>query len=170
MPAAGQLLGEHLHEKYGSSVADIAQTRSMITARGAAVGFKFDLKDNGRIYNTFNAHRLLYWARAFDRQTELKLAMFKLYFGEGGNPENPDDLVRTVEKIGLSKDEASEVLKSGQFATEVREEKARYQAMGITSVPTFIINDKYMISGGQPVETFVDMLNKIVAEEALLNK
>ena len=170
MPAAGQLLGEHLHETYGSSVADIAQTRSMITARGAAVGFKFDLKDNGRIYNTFNAHRLLYWARAFDRQTELKLALFKLYFGEGGNPGDPDDLVRTVEKIGLPKGGAREVLESGQFATEVRDEEARYQAMGITSVPTFIIDDKYMISGGQPVETFVDMLNKIVAEEALLNK
>ncbi len=169
IPAEGQHLGEHLHEKYGSSKDEINQTRNMITDRGAALGFRFNFKDDGRIYNTFNAHRLLYWARKFDKQTELKLALFGLYFSEGGNPGNPDDLLKTVETIGLSKDEAREVLESDQFVTEVRAEEAKYQSMGITSVPTFIINDKYMISGGQPVETFVDMLNKIVAEETLSN-
>lgn len=165
MPVAGQHLGEHLHEKYGSSAADIEQTSNMITARGAALGFQFDFKENGRIYNTFNAHRLLYWARSFDKQTELKLALFKLYFSEGGNPGNPEELIRTVEKIGLSKDDARKILETDKFVTQVREEEDRYRAMGITSVPTFIINDKYMISGGQPVATFVDTLNKIVAEE-----
>lgn len=57
----GQHLGEHLHEKYGSTKAEIDQTRNMITARGAALGFRFDFKDEGCIYNTFNAHCLLYW-------------------------------------------------------------------------------------------------------------
>ena len=170
MPIAGQHLGEHLHEKYGSSAADIEQTSNMITARGAAVGFQFNFKDNSRIYNTFNAHRLLHWARSFDKQTELKLALFNLYFSEGGNPGNQDELIKTVEKIGLLKDDARKILESDQFVTEVREEEAKYQAMGITSVPTFIINDKYMINGGQPVDTFVNTLNKIVAEETLLNK
>lgn len=170
MPVEGQHLGEHLHEKYGSTAADIEQTRNMISARGAAVGFRFNFKDNGRIYNTFNAHRLLYWARTFDKQTELKLALFQLYFSEGGNPGNPEELIEVVAKVGLRTDDARKILESDQFATEVREEEAKYQAMGITSVPTFIINDKYMISGGQPVDTFVDTLNKIVAEETLLNK
>jgi len=170
MPVAGQHLGEHLHEKYGSSAADIEQTSNMITVRGAAVGFQFDFIENGRIYNTFNAHRLLYWARSFDKQTELKLALFKLYFSEAGNPGNPEELIKTVEKIGLSKDDARIILETDKFVRQVREEEARYQAMGITSVPTFIINDKYMINGGQPVETFVDTLTKIVAEETLLNK
>jgi predicted DsbA family dithiol-disulfide isomerase len=170
MPVAGQLLGEHLHEKYGSSAADIAQTRNMIAARGAAVGFQFNFTDNARIYNTFNAHRLLYWARTFDKQTELKLALFKLYFTAGGNPGNPEELIKAVGNIGLSKEDAKKILESDQFVTEVREEEARYLAMGITSVPTFIINDKYMINGGQSVDTFVETLNKIVAEETLLHK
>jgi len=170
MTVAGQHLGEHLHEKYGSTAADIEQTRNMIAARGAAVGFQFNFKDNGRIYNTFNAHRLLYWARTFDKQTELELALFKLYFSDGGNPGNPEELIKAVEKIGLPKDDARKILESDQFVTEVREEEAKYQAMGVTSVPTFIINDKYMITGGQPVEVFVDTLNKIAAEDAQLNK
>jgi predicted DsbA family dithiol-disulfide isomerase len=161
MPYAGQDLGDHLQEKYGSSKAETDQTRNMITARGAALGFVFNFKDDGRIYNTFDAHRLLYWARKFDRQTELKLALFGLYFSEGGNPGNTGQLVKTAAKVGLSADEAEKIIESDQFATEVRAEEAKYQAMGINMVPTFIINDKYVITGGMPVEEFCAKLEQI---------
>lgn len=167
MPAEGQHMGEHLHEKYGSSRDDIEQARSMITARGAALGFQFNFKDEGRIYNTFNAHRLLYWARQHAKQTELKLALFKLYFTEGGNPGNTEELLKTVAKTGLPADEARKILDSDRFAQEVREEEAKYLAMGIHSVPTFIINDHYRLVGGQPVDEFVATLEKIAAEENL---
>ncbi|HUX91630.1 MAG TPA: DsbA family oxidoreductase [Gallionellaceae bacterium] len=170
MPAEGQPMGEHLHEKYGSSKADIAQARNMITARGAALGFQFNFSDEGRIYNTFNAHRLLYWARQYGKQTELKLALFKLYFTDGGNPGNAEALVRAAAKAGLPADEARKILDSDRFAHEVREEEAKYLAMGIHSVPTFIINDKYRFIGGQPVDEFVATLEKIVAEETASDK
>jgi predicted DsbA family dithiol-disulfide isomerase len=94
MPAEGQHMGEHLQQKYGSTQADIDQARNMITARGAALGFQFNFRNDGRIYNTFNAHRLLYWSRQFDKQTELQLALFRLYFTEGGNPGNTEALKR----------------------------------------------------------------------------
>lgn len=170
MPVAGQQLGEHLHEKYGSTPADMAQARNMITARGAALGFHFNFKDDGRIYNTFNAHRLLYWSRQFDKQTELKLALFKLYFSEGGNPGNADELIQTVARVGLPVDEAGKILASDRFAQEVREAEAKYKAMGIAAVPTFIINDKYRFTGGQPVDEFVATLEKIVADEDCADK
>jgi predicted DsbA family dithiol-disulfide isomerase len=166
MPLEGQHLGEHLHQKYGSSKADSDQAREMITARGAALDFQFSFREEGRIYNTFNAHRLLFWARQFDRQTELKLAFFKLYFTEGGNPGAAEELIKAVAKIGMSSEEARKVLESDQFANEVREEEKKYLDMGISSVPTFIIDDKYLITGGQPVDAFVDTLQKIIAEEA----
>jgi len=165
MPVKGQLLTEHLHEKYGSTKADSDQARDMITARGAALGFQFNFKDEGRIYNTFNAHRLLYWARQFNKQTELKLALFELYFGKGGNPGNAVELINVVKKIGLSADDARKILESDKFVNEVREEETKYQEMGISSVPTFIINGKYMITGGQPIDAFVSTLERIVAEE-----
>lgn len=170
MPPEGQQLGEHLHEKYGSTPTDVVQARNMITARGAALGFEFDFKDDGRIYNTFNAHRLLYWSRQFDKQTELKLALFKLYFSEGGNPGNDEQLIKTVAHTGLAVDEAKKILASDLYAKEVREEEAKYIAMGIHSVPTFIINDKYKFTGGQPVDEFVATLAKIVTEEDLSEK
>jgi len=165
MPVEGQKLAEHLHEKYGSTRADIEQARNMIAARGAALGFQFNFKQDGRIYNTFNAHRLLYWSRQFDKQTELKLALFKLYFTEAGNPGNSAQLIQAVAKVGLPTDEAQKILATDQFVQEVREEEARYQAMGINAVPTFIINDKYKFIGGQPVDEFVATLGKIIAEE-----
>lgn len=170
MPADGQQLGEHLHEKYGSGKADVEQARNMITARGAALGFQFNFKDEGRIYNTFNAHRLLFWARQFDKQTELKLALFKLYFSEGGNPGNDEQLIKTAALVGLASDETKKILSSDQYAKEVRDEEAKYLDMGIHSVPTFIINDKYKFTGGQPVDEFVATLVKIVAEEKLSEK
>jgi predicted DsbA family dithiol-disulfide isomerase len=166
MCAEGQLLGEHLHEKYGSTEEEIAQAKNMLTARGATIGFTFNYHKDGRIYNTFNAHRLLYWARQFAKQTELKLALFELYFTQGGNPSNTDDLLKAVTKAALPLEEARNLLESDRYAKEVREEEQKYVQMGIQSVPTFIINDKYKITGGQPVEEFVSTLQKIIAEES----
>ena len=170
MPAEGQSLEAHLHEKYGSSKADLSATKSMIIERGKSLGFKFDFKEDGRIYNTFNAHRLLLWSREFGLQTELKLALFALYFSEGGNPGNTDELIKSVIKVGLPEDEARKILASDRYTKAVREEEAKYQAMGISSVPSFIINDKYKITGGQPVEVFVSTLEKIVRDESLLHE
>lgn len=167
MGAEGQHLGEHLHEKYGSTEAEVAQAKEMLKARGAAIGFTFNYQKDGRIYNTFNAHRLLYWARKFAKQTELKLALFELYFTEGGNPSNTDDLLKAVAKAGLPVEEARNILATDLYAKEVREEEQKYLQMGIQSVPTFIINDKYKITGGQPVAEFVATLQKIAADESV---
>lgn len=164
MHEKGQLMTEHLHEKYGSSPADIRQTEAMITERGKGLGFQFNFRDESRIYNTFNAHRLLYWARQYNKQTDLKLALFNLYFSEGGNPSDVEQLLETVKKAGLPVEEARKVLNFEQFAKEVREEEAKILAMDINSVPTFMINDKYKITGGQPPETFIEILEKIAAE------
>jgi predicted DsbA family dithiol-disulfide isomerase len=167
MPPEGQSLVEHLHEKYGSTPADLAETTKMITDRGKALGFTFNFSEHGRIYNTFNAHRLLLWSRDLNKQTGLKLALFNLYFTQGGNPNNVDDLLGAVAKAGLPVADARTILDSERFKKEVREEEAKYLAMGVSSVPTFIINDKYKITGGQPVDTFVDTLKKIIKEETL---
>ena len=162
MSAEGQQLEAHLNEKYGSSHAEMEQTKNMITERGEALGFEFNFKEDGRIYNTFNAHRLLFWARQFNKQTELKLALFGLYFTEGGNPDKLEDMLGVVTKVGLSADEARKIIESDQYAKEIREEEAKYQAMGVNMVPTFIINNKYVITGGMPVENFVEKLEQIV--------
>jgi predicted DsbA family dithiol-disulfide isomerase len=165
MEKEGELLSEHLYKKYGASKEDLSKTTQQITERGAALGFKFNFGEKSRIYNTFDAHRLLYWAKDQGKQTELKFAFFELYFTAGGNPANTEQLMGVVEKVGLNKAEASEVLDTDRYIKEVREEQAKYLALEIRSVPTFIINNQYKITGGQPVDMFIETLKKIVAEQ-----
>ena len=161
MPPEGQDISEHLHQKYGATAELSAHNRAGMIARGKEVGFEFSFRDRGRIYNTFDAHRLLYWAQKFNKQTELKLALFDLYFTNGGNPSNKTDLLAAVKQVGLKSDTADKILASNKYAEEVRQEQADARNLGIHSVPTFIINDKYMISGGQPESVFRGFLESI---------
>lgn len=164
MPPEGQEIVEHITEKYGISVEQSEQNREMIKQRGLDVGYAFGNRGGGRIYNTFDAHRLLHWAEGQGKQTELKLALFDMYFKESGDPSDHEQLLAVVERVGLDKDAASSVLESDQFTLEVREAQHLYQANGISSVPAVIVNNKHLISGGQPAAVFEQALAQIAKE------
>ncbi len=162
MAPEGQDIGEHLAQKYGASAEQRAETSEMIRARGADLGFTFGQRD--RIYNTFDAHRLLHWAEEQGLQRELKMALFDAYFTEGYNPGSHDVLVRVAGQVGLDAAEASRILASDTYAAEVREREQFFQRHGINSVPAIIINQRHLISGGQPPEVFEQALRQILAE------
>lgn len=168
MSADGQEITEHITEKYGITPAQAHANRENIRARGADVGFTFSRADDAgggrsRIYNTFDAHRLLHWAELEDlgKQKALKEALFKAYFTDGQSPGEPAVLLRVVAEVGLDAIRAGEILATNEFATEVREREQFYLAQGIHSVPAVIINDKHLISGGQPAEVFERALRQI---------
>lgn len=165
MPPGGQDITEHLTQKYGSTPQQQAQSREAIRQRGADVGFEFRKEGRGRIYNTFDAHRLLHWAAlsAPGRQHALKKALFEAYFGQGRSPADPEVLVEAAERAGLPAAEAREVLESGRYAAEVRERERFYTAHGIHAVPAVIINDRHLIEGGQPPEVFEQALRRIAS-------
>lgn len=165
MPPEGQEIVEHITQKYGISIEQSEQNRAAIKQRGLDVGYEFGNRGGGRIYNTFDAHRLLHWAESQGKQTALKLALFDLYFQQSGNPSDHDQLLNVAEKVGLDREAASSVLASEEFANEVRNEQQHYRQMGISSVPAFIINNKYLISGGQPPEMFVKALTDIAQKQ-----
>ena len=163
MGKAGQEIVEHLSMKYGTTPQQIAQSQEMIRARGAEVGFIFDLPTRTHIYNTFDAHRLLHWAEAEGKQRELKHALFAAYFTEGRDPSDRETLSQIAAQVGLDPAQAREILESGRYADEVRERERFYGERGIQAVPSVIINDKYLIQGGQPVEAFEQVLRQIAA-------
>ena len=169
MPAAGQDLVEHLTEKYGINTAQIEQNRTMIRERGLELGYEFSNSAGGRIYNTFDAHRLLHWAKQFDRQSQLKLALFDLYFKQSGDPSDHQQLLKVVKSVGLDTQAAQQVLDSTEYQQEVRERQSFYQSQGISSVPAVIINDKHLISGGQPAEAFEQALREIASQQQSAN-
>jgi len=164
MPPGGQDLGEHLRQKYGSTPEQQARTRAMITARGAEVGFTFRPEGRGRVYNTFDAHRLLQWAaeegQAGD-QYRLKKALLESYQGRAECVEAHEVLLAVVDSAGLSVSDARRVLDSGLYSDAVRERQALYRAAEIHAVPAIIINDEHLIEGGHPVEVFEAALREI---------
>ena len=167
MPAGGQDLGEHLTEKYGSTPAQQAQIRQTIAARGAEVGFEFHPGGRGRVYNTFNAHRLLCWAEGEGdgAQHALKKAFLQAYQGRAECIEDAEVLLAAVAAAGLDVQAARQLLDSDALGDKVRERQRFYAQAGIRSVPAIIINDKHLISGGQAVEFFEQALRRIAAGE-----
>nr|WP_297348670.1 DsbA family oxidoreductase [uncultured Glaciecola sp.] len=164
MPPEGQEITEHLTQKYQISEQQADQNRDAIKQRGLSVGYEFGNRGGGRIYNTFDAHRLLHWAKNHGKQTELKLALFDLYFKENGNPSDHEQLLETVKNVGLDVTEAKKILDSDDFTTDVRQLQQHYQSAGVQSVPAVIVNNKHLISGGQPAEVFQQALIKIAQE------
>ena len=161
MPPEGQDTNEHLAQKYGSTPEQSDYNRELIRARGEEVGFQVRRDKRSRIYNTFDAHRLLHWAAEEGRQRELKHALFHAYFTKGENPGASEVLLRLAREVGLDSKRAEEILFSDEYAEETREQERFYLDQGIHSVPAIIINDRYLIQGGQPIEVFEQALRKI---------
>ena len=163
MPPGGEEINEHLARKYGGTPAQFEANRAAIRERGAAVGFSFNPAGRGRIYNTFNAHRLLHWAgqQGDNQQLALKRALLEAYHGRSEAVEQDDVLLAAVKKAGLDEARAQEILASDEFAAEVRAAERHYQQAGISSVPAVIVDDRHLISGGQPPEVFEQALRQL---------
>ncbi|ANH99788.1 disulfide bond formation protein DsbA [Pseudomonas koreensis] len=164
MGPEGQNITEHIGEKYGSTPEQSQKNREAIRARGADVGFAFRTDGNSRIYNTFDAHRLLHWAGLEGLQLPLKEALFKAYFTDGGNPSDHAQLTQIAESVGLDRQRAAAILASDEFADAVREEEQIWLQRGVSSVPTVVFNGQYAVTGGQPVDTFVGAIRQIMSE------
>jgi predicted DsbA family dithiol-disulfide isomerase len=164
MTADGVDAGEYLSHKYGLSAAQLAANRTNIRARGEAVGFTFC--ERSRVWNTFDAHRLLHWAglENSDLQRALKHALLRAYHGEGRNPSSKEVLLALAQEVGLDVAIAREILESERYTSEVREMEQFWIRNGINSVPAVIIDNKHLISGGQPPEIFEQALRQIARE------
>ena len=167
MGSEGEDIVEHLTHKYRITPEQVAVNQQRIAQRGAEVGFHFNQAGRKRIYNTFDAHRLLHWADVdFGREAQhkLKRAMLEAYFTLGENPSNHEVLLDTVERAGLDRIRAADILSSEEFRNEVRQSQQLYLSRGIQSVPAVIINERYLVQGGQPAEVFEQALRQAAAE------
>lgn len=166
MAPEGEDIDEHLARKYGLPPAQLAANRERIRERGAALGFDFVQGARSRIYNTFDAHRLLHWAgeQSARAQRDLKLSLFTAYFTEGRDPSDHALLLERAVAVGLDAEQARAVLASERYADAVRDAESLYHSLGVSSVPAVIINERHLISGGQPPEVFEQALRQIAAE------
>ncbi len=148
MPAGGHNVVEHLSEKYGTSAAQSAASRQGLIARAAEVGFAMAMTDESRLYNTFDAHRLLHWAKLEGRQKALKKALFAANFTDNRMsaimPSSPISR-RAPGSIAMRRWPCST-----RIATRPKSARPEqlWQSRGISSVPAIVIDDTYLISGG----------------------
>ena len=165
MEPAGEDIAAHIGRKYGAAPQQFAQSQEMIRSRGAELGFRFDLHRRTRIYNTFDAHRLLHWAGLEGKQLELKQALFGAYFGEGVNLNDHAVLENLAAGVGLDSSVAREILASDRYAAEVRARERFFRSQQIDAVPAIIFNDRHLIQGGQPVAVFEKVLRQLATPE-----
>lgn len=166
MAPEGENTAEHIQKKYGASPERSAASRQAIKDSGAQLGFTFNYSPESRIWNTFDAHRLLHWAGLEGKQLALKEALFKSNFTDQRPTNDPNALADAAAEAGLDSARARAILSSDEFAAEVRAEEEHWRRNGIQAVPSVIFNERWLIQGGQPPHLFEQAIREIVAGTA----
>jgi len=167
MAAEGQDLVEHISEKYGSTPEQSAETRARITSIGQSLSIEFNYFSSMRIYNTFRAHQLLYWAGEQAKQTDMKMALFDAYFTQQQNLSDDPVLIAAAGSIGLDTQEAAHVLKDERYANTIRQQEHFWINQGIQGVPAMVFNQRYLVSGAQGVEAYAEVLQNLSEDEGV---
>ncbi len=157
---------ERLAEKYGMTVQQAREAEQRLTAvaAGEDLPFRFDIARSG---NTFDGHRLLHLAETHDRQDAMKERLLRAYFTEGELISDHDTLVRLAVEVGLDQQEVRELLAGERYADEVREDERTARELGISAVPTFVVDRKLGVSGAQPPEALLELLREGWAKRSI---
>lgn len=158
-----QSLVEKIAGKYGLSVEQSVASQRDIEARAAQVGLTFNWQQ-ARFGNTFDAHRFIHLAATHGLADAAHERLMRAYFTEGIAVGDRAQLQRLGEEIGLPAAEVAQLLNGDDFAAEVRADEARASTLGISGVPFFVFDDKFAVSGAQPVELFEKALNSAWSE------
>ncbi len=161
MPPEGQDLRDHIAQKYGATREQSDQTRAQLAALGADLGFVFAYGDGARMYNTFDAHRLLQWAGTLRQKHALKLALFRAYFTDGRDVSDHETLCQVAAAVGLDAEAAAQVLRDGGFAQEVRGLEAFWARQGVQGVPGMVFDGKHLVTGAQGADNYAQILTHL---------
>lgn len=158
MPEGGQDAIEYLAAKFDITPEQVKINQQRIYDRAAQVGFRFHPDGRKRVYNTFNCHRLIHWAteeHGLQAAWALKRELLAAYFTRADDMDDAQTLLAAVQAAGLDQKRAAQVLANNEFDHAVRAAQTRYKMLGIQGVPAFILNDKFLVEGAQPVENLV---------------
>ena len=159
MPKSGMDRRTYLEAKFGGAEAR-REIEERLSRAGEADGIVFAFEKIVRTPNTFEAHRLMWFAQRHKKQDDLAEALFHAYFLEGRDIGDSQTLVGLAAEIGLDRDEVRQFLASDEGVEVVRGEEAAGHRLGIRGVPYFVLNGTHTISGAQPLDNFVSALQK----------
>lgn len=164
LPPEGLPIDPFFHDKFGGR----ERTEAMfahVTRVGAADGLLFDFSRLAGAPNTADAHRLILFAGEHERTWPMAEALFRGYFAEGRHPGHTEDLVALAAEAGLPEAEVREFLAGDRLRDDVARSQDEASRLGVTGVPFYVFDGRYAVSGAQPPEAFMGVLDK-VAEEA----
>jgi len=172
LPAEGKDQQKHLAEVYRRTPEEVAAMRAQLHAAAERAGFPMAWEGEGEepaamMWNTFDAHKLLRWALAEagpKAQQRLKVALLKAHFQQRRNVSDRQVLLDLAEAEGLSREKAIEALDDKALAIAVRSEEQRGRQAGINSVPSFVVDGKYLIQGARDPAEYASMLRQIVGQ------
>lgn len=164
IPATGLNQKEYLTNKFGGEER-YNQITGHVTRIAAEEGLTFNFQKQAVSPNTRNAHRIIQWAKAFNKQLEVKEAMMKAYFTDGVDLSKPENLASIAQTVGLNKSEVEAILQSSTGFAEVEQAEKEMQKLGITGVPFYIIQNKYGLSGAQPSATFIEAIEEAAVKQ-----
>jgi len=162
MPKIGMDRRVYLEAKFGGP-GELKAIQERVTAVGAGVGIDFLFDRIERTPNTFDAHRLIWFAGQHHRQDEVVETLFHAYFTEGLNIGQAETLATLATRAGLDGDNVGRLLQSDEGVEAVRQEESRGHRLGIRGVPYFVLNGGTALSGAQPVETFVSAIERVTS-------
>ncbi len=165
MPKGGQEVIEHLTEKYGITAEQVKENQADIREKAIEAGFAFHPEGRRWVYNTFDAHRLIFWAAKElgpEQQALIKTELLRTYFCLAVNLDEQQNLLDAVVRAGLDPVRATQILDNNEFAQNVREEETYYHDLGIHSVPSIILNEQYLMQGAQPPESFIEAFDRLL--------
>jgi predicted DsbA family dithiol-disulfide isomerase len=148
-----------LARKYGMTVEQAREAEQRLTGVAAeeGLGFRFDIARSG---NTFDGHRVVHLAETHGLQDAMKERLLRAYFSEGELMSDHDTLVRLAVEAGLQEQEVREMLTGDRYSDEVREDERTAGELGISAVPTFVVDRKLGASGAQPPDALLDLLRQ----------
>ena len=146
--------------KYGVPREQMVLQQERMAADAARVGLDFQW-ERLRGGNSYDAHRLVYLARALGREEEVTDRVMRAWYSEGEAIGDHETLVRLAVEAGLEEAEVRELLAGDDHGIDVRTDLALASQIGITSVPTFVLDQKYGVTGAQPVEVMLDAIRQV---------
>ena len=161
-------INDYLAQRKGMPVQQIEQMQQRIKEMGNAVGIDFQM-NKAIVANTMLAHKLIHFAAKSNKANEAEELLFKLHFTDGKNIADVTTLVNAAEELGLDTDQAQYVLTSDSFDYEVKQDILEARNIGVSGVPFFVLNNKYAVSGAQPIDAFIEALTQTY-NETVVNK
>lgn len=151
---------QYLAEHKGISLEQAKALNERVATMAREVGLQYHF-DNVIVANSFDAHRMLHLAKKHHKQDAMEERLFKAYFIEGKNTADHNILIQLAVEVGLNEHEVRTSLKNNNFAEDVEQDLYEAQQIGVNGVPFFVFANKYAVTGAQPVEVFIEVLNKV---------